>query len=35
MKLLKVKPHPTYGKFIVLIGVDGIDQLRNDGEFKS
>lgn len=34
MKLLKVKPHPAYGKYIVLVGVDGIDQLRNDGQYK-
>lgn len=35
MKLLKVKPHPSYGKYVVLVGAEGIDQLRNDQEFKS
>lgn len=35
MKLFKVKPHPRNGTYIVLVGPDGIDQLRNDQEYKS
>lgn len=34
MKLLLVKPHPSYGKYVVLLGVEGVDQLRNDYQFK-
>lgn len=34
MKLFKVKPHPRNGAYIVLVGAEGIDQLRHDKEFQ-
>lgn len=35
MKRKLVKPHPRYGRMVVLAGLDGVDQLRHDPEWKS